>query len=263
MNPRSRPARRSTRRRPRIRPPTLAGAVAASIVAGALAGALVAAPAPAPAQEAGAAMPDPEVPEGENLQVPEGWRHRLDSPSESAELVPDEEPEGDDVRLVNMRPGWHVTTGPRTILYHPGARASGDFRASVTTHLFPPGERNEAYGIFVGGRDLQGAGQRYLYFLVRRSGEYLVKIRDGDSTRELVGWTAHDAVVPYTDETGETATNALAVEARGDSLHFSVNDTRVTSLARAGLPVEGQVGWRVNHRLDLHISDFSIEELDR
>lgn len=251
-----------TRRRPTRRPSTFAVAAAASAVAAALGASLLAAP--ATAQEAGgeAAMPDPEVPQGENLEVPDGWRFRLDSPDEGAELVPDEEPGDGDVRLVNMRPGWHVTTGPRMIIYHPAARASGDFRASVTTHLFPPGERNEAYGIFVGGRDLQGPDQRYLYFLVRRSGEYLVKLRDGDSTRELVGWTSHDAVVPYTDETEETATNALAVEARGDSLHFSVNGERVTSLARDGLPADGRVGWRVNHRLDLHISDFSIEELN-
>lgn len=264
--PARRPARRSTHRPAEgtRRPPSPIAAGAAAAVAGALAAALVAAPAAAPAQEAGAdaAMPDPENPRGENLQVPDGWRFRLDSPSESAELVADEEPQGDDVRFVNMTPGWHVTTGPRVVLYHPGARAGGDFRASVTTHLFPPGERNEAYGIFVGGRDLDGPDQRYLYFLVRRSGEYLVKLRDGDSTRELVGWTAHDAVVPYTDETGETADNALTVEARGDSLRFSVNGQRVTSLARDGLPVDGLVGFRVNHRLDLHISDFSIEELD-
>jgi len=249
------------RRRPSSPRARAAGLVAA-IIAGAAA-ALVAAP--ASAQEAGVdttVMPDPEVPQGENLEVPEGWRYRLDSPDEGAELVASEEPGPGNVRFVNMTPGWHVTTGPRVILYHPAARARGDFRASATMVLFPPGQRNEAYGLFVGGRDLQGPDQRYLYFLIRRSGDYLVKLRDGDSTREIVGWTSHDAVVPFTDETGETATNTLSVTARGDSLHFSVNGTEVTSVARRGLPADGLVGWRINHRLDLHVSEFSIDELD-
>jgi len=52
------------------------------------------------------------------------------------------------------------------------------------------------------------------------------------------------------------------VTARRDSLHFSVNGVEVDAVARAGLPVDGQVGWRVNHALDLHVSEFSLEGLD-
>lgn len=254
---------RSTDRRCSPRSP-----IAAAALAGLAVGALVAGPAPAPAQEGqGAAadtleMPDPEAPRGENLEVPEGWRFRLDSPSEGTDLAAAEEPASGDIRFVNMTPGWHVTTGPRVILYHPAARAEGDYRATVTMHLFPPGQRNEAYGLFVGGRELQGADQRYLYFLIRRSGDYLVKVRDGSSTREIVGWTSHDAVVPFTDETEETATNTLSLTARGDSIRFSVNGVEVDAVARDGLPVDGQVGWRVNHMLDLHVSEYSIEDLD-
>lgn len=247
----------------KTRSPLSAATAAAATLGAALLAAPVASPAAAQEADADADALDPRVPEGENLEVPDGWRFRPDSPDEGVELVPDEEPAPGDVRFVNMRPGWHVTTGPRVILYHPAARADGDFRASATVHLFPPGKRNEAYGLFVGGRDLQGPDQRYLYFLIRRSGECLVKLRDGADTREIVGWTSHEAIVPYTDETEETATNTLSVEARGDSLHFSVNDVEVTSVSREGLPVDGLVGWRVNHRLDLHISDFTIEELDR
>lgn len=227
------------------------GALSAAVALAALA-----APA-ATAQET--EMPDPEVPQGENLEVPEGWQFRLDSPDPDAELVAAEEPASGNVRFVNMTPGWHVTTGPRVILWHPAARASGDYTASTTTHLFDPGERNEAYGIFVGGRDLEGQGQRYLYFLVRRSGDYLVKLRDGSGTETLVDWSSHDAVTAWEERDGETATNTLSVEARGDRLRFSVNGTEVTSVARQGLPADGIVGFRVNHRLNLHVSDLSVE----
>lgn len=227
-------------------------------------GFLVLAASRAPAQESDpdTVMPDPQVPQGENLEVPEGWRYRLDTPDEDTRLVAAEDPAASNIRFVNMTPGWHVTTGPRLILYHPASRASGSYRATVTMHLFAPGERNEAYGLFVGGRNLDAADQRYLYFLIRRSGEYLVKLREGDGTRVIVDWTAHDAIVPYDDQAEGSVANTLTVEARGDSLHFSVNGTEVASRPKGDLPVDGLVGWRVNHALNLHVSEFSVEDLE-
>lgn len=239
-------------------------ALPAAAAAGLLAALALSAPPSAPGQEAepDTAFPDPGTPEGENLAVPEGWKYRLDRPSEETDLVAAEGPEGGDIRFVNMTPGWHVTTGPRVILWHPASRAEGDFRASMTTHLFDPGRRNEAYGLFVGGRGLEGPDQQYLYFLVRRSGEYLVKVRDGGETGVVVDWTPHEAVVAWDERDGESATNTLSVEARGDSVRFSVNGAEVAARARADLPVpvDGTVGWRINHRLDLHVSDFSVRE---
>lgn len=216
---------------------------------------------PAPAQEADreTAVPDPQVPQGENLQVPEGWEYRLDSPDPDVELVAHEEPGSDAIRFVNMTPGWHVTTGPRVILYHPASRAEGGYRATATFHLFDPGRRNEAFGLFVGGRDLQSADQEYLYFLIRRSGEFLVKLREGAETRVLTDWTPHEAVVPYGEDTEESVENTLTVRVTGESLHFLVNGREVEALPRRDLPAQGLVGWRINHGLDLHVSEFDVE----
>ncbi len=41
-----------------------------------------------------------------------------------------------------------------------------------------------------------------------------------------------------------------------------VNSTEVASVPRADLPADGIVGLRVNHALNLHIDDFSVEDLD-
>ncbi len=46
-----------------------------------------------------------------------------------------------------------------------------------------------AYGLFVGGQDLEGDDQKYLYFLIRRSGEFLIKTRAGDETSVVHPWT--------------------------------------------------------------------------
>ncbi len=119
------------------------------------------------------ARPDPENPVGENLQVPPDWSVRLDDPR--AEAVIGADAETADIFFVSMTPGWHVTTGPRAIFHHPGSSATGDYFAESKIHLFDPGERREAFGLFFGGRDLDGAARAYEYFVIRNSGEFLIK----------------------------------------------------------------------------------------
>ena len=160
----------------------------------------------------------------------------------------------DTVRLVTMPPGWHITTGPAVITWDPAWQASGTYRVELESFLFP-GERQEGYGLFVGGTDLEGEGQTYLYVLLRKNGQLLVKQRRGANTPTLVPWTAHPAIVPQTEG---TAKNVLAVEVTGDSVHVFVNDQQVTALAKTGLPTDGQVGLRVNHALNLHVTRVDI-----
>jgi hypothetical protein len=111
----------------------------------------------------------------------------------------------------------------------------------------------------VGGRDLGGADQDYLYFLVRGDGRFLVKHRAGGETHDLLGgWQASEAV-RAADADG-TATNTLEVRADADSVHFLVNGTRVAGLARGhGMRTDGIVGLRINHHLDVRVADFAIE----
>lgn len=182
---------------------------------------------------------------------PEGWRVLTDRVSaDTAEID-----------FARMPPGFHVTTGPAAIFYHPDSTATGTFRVEAEIHLFDPGEPREAYGIFFGGRDLEGSYQAYTYFLVRRTGEYLVKRRvSATSTETLVDWTAHPAVTGWEDreEGSETARNVLSVEAGADELVFRVNGEEVDRLPRSGLDVDGVAGLRVNHRLDVHVSRFEV-----
>ena len=205
--------------------------------------------------------PDPDTPQGENMDVPEGWEWRLDHPTEDFELIAEGDPSKSEVLFVNMTPGWHIATGPALILYHPALTASGTYRARAVYHLFPPAERNEAFGIFVGGQNLDSEDQTYLYFLIRKSGEYLVKLRMGESTVIVEEWTEHSAIVPHTGESEGSVENSISVEVGEDSVEFFVNDEMVTSLLRGELPVEGHVGLRVNHALNVHVSDLGVEQL--
>lgn len=182
---------------------------------------------------------------------PAGWNIRLDSPDRGS---------ADDVYFVDMAPGWHVTTGPAAILYHPDSTASGSYALKAQFHLFDPGERHEGYGVFLGGRNLQDRTQRYTYFLLRRDGSFLVKTRNGADTETVRDWEEHDAVAAWDDrdEGAESVRNDLRVEVTAGQVRFLVNDQQVASVPASELgSTDGVFGLRVNHALNLHVTGIS------
>jgi hypothetical protein len=199
---------------------------------------------------AAAAMVLATIPNGLNAQLPDGWEVRPDRPD--ADLS--------ELAFTEMPPGWHITTGPAVILYRPEMEAGGAYRVEMEVFLFDPGSRREAFGFFIGGRQLDGEGQRYTYFLIREGGQFLVKARDGREAPTLVEWTDHDAVRAFADrEEGESSVqNVLAAEVGPEDVRFFVNGSEVTRIARDGLSVEGVTGLRVNHGLNLHVSRLEL-----
>ena len=186
----------------------------------------------------------------QDFERPGGWMTRFDNPDASEDQLE---------MFVAMPPGWHVTSGPAAIYYSPDQTASGDFRLEMEVYLFDPGQRREAFGIFAGGSDLQGAGQEYSYFLIRNGGQYIVKRREGADAPTVTPWTSHDAILSYADRGDEASIkNVLAVEARGTTVHLFVNGEEVSTVPRSDFGVDGTYGFRVNHGLNLHISRLEV-----
>lgn len=201
--------------------------------------------------------PDPLTPQGENLQTPTAWTVRLDKPDDDVTIGSDSTA---DIFFVNMTPGWHVTTGPAGIYYHPASTAEGTYHAEMYVHLFDPKDRNEGIGLIFGGQDLDTDDQRYTYFLIRNSGDYLIKSRDGNDTAILKSWTADEAIVTF-DGTEATASNTLAVEIGEQEVAFFINGKEVTRLPHTDLDTGGIVGFRFNHAVNVHVEDFKVEAL--
>lgn len=179
-----------------------------------------------------------------------GWEGRLDRPSMSLER---------DVWFRDMGSGVHATTARGAGIFWPAdANASGDYSVSATFKQMSVGSHAEAYGLFIGGSDLEGDAVRYVYFLVRQGGQYLIKTRDGASTGNIVGWTSHDAVHDAADD--GTITNTLAVRVADGTVHFLANGTEVHSAPASEIPTDGTPGIRVNHRLDIHVGGFQIQQ---
>ena len=156
-----------------------------------------------------------------------------------------------------MDPGWHITTGPSGILWDSTRTASGEFAVTSEMFLFP-GQRPEGFGVFVGGRDLAGAGQQYTYFLLRRNGMFTIKRRDGAAATDVVPWTAHPAIETHTKPEG-TVKYVLGVVAGADSVRFTVNGAEVAALPRDAVAPDGVVGLRVNHALNLHVTSLDVQ----
>jgi hypothetical protein len=156
-----------------------------------------------------------------------------------------------------MAPGWHATTGPAAILYNPANTASGEYKLESESFLFP-GDHAEGFGVFFGGKDLDKETQSYVYFLIRKDGQFIVKVREAAATRTLIPWTGHAAIVPH-DGGKETAKNVLAVQVSKENVDFFVNGQQVGSVPRAQVSTDGVVGLRINHRINVHVTTLTVE----
>lgn len=205
------------------------------------------------------AAADGSKPQGENLKVPEGWQWRFDKAN--ADVKVGSEAETSDVFFVNMTPGWHITSGPAGIYYHSDNKVKGDFSLDSKIYLFDTKGRNrEAFGLFIGGRDLKSDNQSYVYFLLRNTGEYLIKKRTGSETSTLKGWTKIDAMNMFTEETESSAENDFQIKVTGDTITFSLNGKVLSNIDKGDLNTDGHYGFRVNHSINLHISSLKLSD---
>jgi hypothetical protein len=189
--------------------------------------------------------PDHAVQGGGTL--PEGWSARTDR---DAPLT--------NVKFVSMGDGFHATTGPAAILYRESNKVSGPFHAVASFTQTKAPTHPEAYGLFFGGKALNGEGQQYTYFLVRGVGKFLVKQRNGAETKNLSeGWTANPAV--NSQDAAGKATNKLEIDATTPGkVKFLANGTSVYEMDASAADINGIVGLRINHNLDVHVAGFGV-----
>lgn len=177
--------------------------------------------------------------------LPEGWQARLDRPGSTAAI-----------HFMSMDGHLHAILGPAGIFYQPASTATGAYTAQGTFTLNKPSAHPEAFGLFLGGRNLDAANQDYLYFLVRQDGQFMVKHRAGSETHTLIDWTANPAVrQPGADG---KATNTLAVQSGAQGVRFLVNGTEVGTLPR-GVNTDGVYGLRLNHNLDVVVTGLGVQ----
>jgi hypothetical protein len=212
------------------------------IITLALAGA--AAPLGAQATGTGAAAPQGQ----EETRLPPGWQMRIDPGRRPAPVT-----------MMAMGNGFHLNTGRGSgIFWHPRHQARGEFelQASFAQRNAAEGHA-EAYGLVFAGTNLEAENQAYQYFVVRGTGEYMIRHRAGTEVHTIADWTAHPAIVKVGAD--GSASNDLAVRVGADSVRFVINGQQVMAYSRAQMSeTDGQVGLRANHRTELHVGRFEV-----
>ena len=210
--------------------------------------------------QAGAMDHDPTTEVTGTGDLPDGWIVRFDPVRVRPNRPTPPTPTVADVNFRVMGSGLHATSGPAGVYYKAGDAASGEY--TVTARFSQSKSMgHEAYGIIIGGSNLQESTQNYLYFLVRpNDGGILINHRSSDAApTKLVGWEVSSAV--GTEDADGKAGNTLSVRVTNDAVHFMANGEEVSTLSReqlGGASTDGQIGLRINHNLDLHIAEFSI-----
>jgi hypothetical protein len=154
---------------------------------------------------------------------------------------------------------WEVQTGPAHIVWAAKDAASGIYGATATFEQLEKPTHPEAYGLIFGGQHLDDPAQRkYAYFLVRGTGEYLIKVRDGEKTTSVAEWTASPNV-PKGDASGK-ATYQLLVHVARDTVHYTVNGKLVAATPKSVVPTDGIAGLRINHNLHVRVTPVAISK---
>ena len=190
-------------------------------------------------------------------QAPKGWMVRADKSTNATD------PDGaGTIKFVSMGTGFHATTPQAAVFWNPANTMAGNYSLKGTFTLVKPSGHTNYYGLVFGGSGLEGASQRYLYFMVAQDGTWLIKRRDGDATTQDVAPKTPNAAVKKPDASG-SSTNALEVRVAADKIDYLVNGTVVHSTPKTGMTAQtdGLYGIRVNHLLEVHVDGVSATKM--
>jgi len=158
----------------------------------------------------------------------------------------------DTVHYVQMPPGWHITTGPGSLLFDPAYQAAGRYAVEIEVFLFP-GTSQSGYGVFVGGSALDGAQPSYLAFVARRDGHASLERVTGGTRTAVLPWAPNAAVKAHPGG-DEPVKNVLRLSVERDSVVLEANGVRVAAVPRGDLALDGVFGFRAGPDVNLHAS---------
>lgn len=179
------------------------------------------------------------------------WQVRVDRSTSATD--PDA---SGDVKFMAMGAGFHAVNPQAAVYWNPANTATGAYTLSGQFTQLMVSDHTNYFGLVFGGSDLGGAQQAYIYFMVAQDGTWLLKRRNGDVTEDVAARSASPAVRRL-GANGQS-TNTLDVRITSDTIVYSVNGTTVHTMPKAGVTTDGTIGFRVNHRLEVHVDNFGV-----
>ena len=193
-------------------------------------------------------------------KLPDGWMLRFDPTRGGAPTPPMTA-----ISFETMGPGLHVKSGPAAIYYNTKDMGSGQYQISATFKQ-SKSMQHEAFGLFIGGANLQDSTQSYIYFVMKPF-DGTVRIARRSSNGKPADIMAENPAAPEAAinrdaPTDGSATNTMLIHVAKDTVHFLINGKLVKAVAKSALggSTDGQAGLRVNHNMDLHIDGYAVKK---
>ena len=179
----------------------------------------------------------------QELRPPPGWKVQSDKPTDKPAYL--------------RRDAAGVAHDDRRRFdpYDPAYVAEGRFAIETEVFLFP-GDSQEGYGLFTGGKELDGAAATYTAFLLRRDGSAGIAARTGGQGRVVRDWVKHDAIIPGDQK--DSVKNVLRIVADAADVTFEVNGKSVVTAPRGDLAIDGTFGFRAGEDINLHVSRLDL-----
>jgi hypothetical protein len=199
--------------------------------------------------------------EGGGIAVP-GWMGKID---------PNEEKAGQSLngaKLSKEGDALHVTTGPAVTYWSPDNKASGNYTVKATfrepkymnlnTHPHP-------YGLFIGGSDMGGPQQSFLYCAAYGNGNFIVRGFGPDAFQMNGRRGEANAAVNKAAGPGQPVTQEIALSVKGGRVECAINGTVVADYDQAAVVAPGKLkstdglyGIRFAHNTDVTITGLSL-----
>lgn len=188
-------------------------------------------------------------------QTPTGWKLRIDQSTS-----PSDPDAAGSVKFTTSGTGFHAVNPQAATYWTPANRAMGAYSLKANFTLLEPSNHTNYYGLVFGASGLEGAQQRYMYFMVAQDGTWLLKQRTGENTPTVA--RGANAAVKKPDASGKS-TNVVEVRVAADKVDFVVNGTTVHSAPKSGAlaSTDGVYGFRVNHALNVQIDQLGVAKL--
>jgi hypothetical protein len=188
-------------------------------------------------------------------QSPAGWKLHVDRSTTATD--PDA---AGNIKFTTAGTGFHAVNPQAAVYWKPGNTAAGTYELKGSFTLLEPSNHTNYYGLVFGGKDLEGPGQAYTYFMVAQDGTWLLKQRTAENTPTIARGASPAIKKP--DASGKS-TNQLEVRVAADKVDFVVNGTTVHSAPKRGAlaSTDGTYGMRVNHFLNVQIDNVSVAKL--
>jgi len=187
-----------------------------------------------------------------------GWTGRVDSGNRQGLAITDSKlaPEGSSMRLM---------TGAAALYWNPANVGKGDFSVKATfDEAKQPYNHPHPYGVFIGGKGLDGDQPQALYCAAYRSGNYIVRGFSGGKPFGIVQKpTPNDAVAKGAADA--PVKQEVTMRVSGDKVECTVNGASVWSATKADVTgagkldsTDGITGIRVSHNSDALVSGFAV-----